>query len=82
MFGWGCLININTDNNIQKQNEVKIIIEVIEAHAPYFSPFGVDFIENNKDNCEIIINGKKGFNLNCFGKYNNETTPGTGIFEI
>ena len=71
--------NINTDNNIQKQNEVKIIIE---APVPYFSPFGAYFIENNKDNCEIIINGKKGFNLNCFGKLNNENEFFVYIKEI
>ena len=54
--------NINTYNNIQKQNEVKIIIEP----SGLFQPFGTVFMDINKDKCEIIINGKRGFELVSF----------------
>ena len=59
---------INDSNIIHKQNEVKIIIEV---ENPFFFLFGEEFVNNNKDKCEIIINGKNGFKLNtCWGNKN------------
>ena len=55
--------NINTDDNNNKKKELKIIIK---ASVGLFHLFGEEFIKNNKDKCEIIINGKNGFELVSF----------------
>ena len=49
---------------INKQNELKVIIGV----GPHpdeinFFLFGKEFIQNNKDKCKIIINGRDDFEL-------------------
>ena len=53
--------DINIYNNNLKQNEVKIIIEIM--NIPFFFLFGEEFVNNNKDKCDIIINGENGFKL-------------------
>jgi len=55
------LRDINIYNNNLKQNEVKIIIEIM--NMPFFFLFGEEFVNNNKDKCDIIINGENGFKL-------------------
>ena len=66
---------INYLNNLKKENEIKIIIFITLYQTLLF---GEEFIKNNNDKCEIIINGKNGFELN------NLTTisPGNGPKEI
>ena len=53
-------------NFIKKENEIKIIIEF--KCGNYFFLFGKEFIKNNNDKCEVIINGKNGFDLNCLSR--------------
>ena len=48
-------------NLIKKENEIKIIISKIEID---FIVFGKEFIKNNNDKFEVIVNGKNGFELN------------------
>ena len=61
------VINKKNESNrkdiINKKNEINIIITTIES---CFFLFGKEFIKNNNDKCEVIINGKNGFELNNF----------------
>jgi len=72
--------NISKDyinnNLIHKQNELKIIVKI---SFPPLMLFGYEFIENNKDKCELFINGKnidldivnnQDFLQEAIGKYN------------
>jgi len=54
------LLNKKINNNIQKQNEVKIIIKI--SNYP-IQLFGEEFVKNNKEKCEIFINEKNGYEL-------------------
>ena len=54
--------NIISNNKINKKNEIKIIINNIIKNT--FVLFGEEFIKNNGDKCEVIINGNNAFELN------------------
>ena len=53
--------NIISNNKINKKNEIKIIINNIMDNI--FVLFGKEFIKNNGDKCEVIINGNNAFEL-------------------
>jgi len=61
------ILNKKINNNIQKQNEVTIIIKI---GVPFIRLFGEEFVKNNKEKCEIFINEKNGYELKQF--YGNE----------
>ena len=56
----------NRKDEINKKNEIKIIIT---NNINFFSLFSTEFIKNNNDKCEVIINGKNGFKLNNFSEF-------------
>ena len=78
---------INANNRIIRQNKQNEVKMVIKRKWGDFFMFNHEFVENNKDKCEIIINGKKGFNLDLNGKneknyLNEKIKKNNGIFEI
>ena len=57
--------NENVEKKTNKQNELKIIIKLFlppKFHLD-FTVFGQEFVQNNKDKCKIIINGRDDFEL-------------------
>ena len=61
--------NENVSKKTNKQNELKIIINLHPSEKTYKhyllpSVFGEEFIKNNNDKCKIIINGREDFELN------------------
>ena len=80
------IINLLNNNNlIHKQNELKIIAKI---NAQYFQLFRYEFIEKNKDKCELFINGKnvefKSFNdeIKDYKFLNQVINKYNGIIEI
>ena len=55
--------NENVEKKTNKQNELKVIINLqpLESYYLLFTVFGQEFVQNNKDKCKIIINGREDF---------------------
>ena len=73
-------INKKPDNKLNKMT-ILYKIKQIKRDYIYYYIFGKTFVENNKNNCYLLINGKER-ELCCFLDYNDEFSVINGILKI